>query len=296
MFQDHAVLQRGQPIKVYGNAASGTASSISLNGASANATADAGGHWTRHPAGDDGGRSYTLTATRRRGKTRDRQPGMCLVGDVFLCTGQSNMALAQSAAANAAADSRDATDSQIRQLNIGTTGSTTPLSNFATRVAWTVEAPDTVGRFSAACWYFVRELKKTVNVPMGMVVAAWGGARVRDWVSETGAARIGYFNDDLDMLDTYRTDQQAAMRAWGRKWEAWWKGLKIAGTPPWEANFDDSSWPVVPNAGTAWALWHGANPDGFIDPDMDAHHHHADGGTGRGGANAPANLDLGIGE
>jgi sialate O-acetylesterase len=261
MFQDHAVLQRGQPIKVYGNAAAGTTVSVSLNSASASATADAGGHWTATLPAMPAGGPYTLTAT---GGGKSESASDVLVGDVFLCTGQSNMALAQAAAANAALDARGATDSQVRQLNIATDGSITPLSSFANKVSWTVEAPDTVPRFSASCWYFVRELKKTVDVPMGMVVAAWGGARIRDWVSEPALHRLSYFNDDLEILDTYKIDQQAAMRAWGRKWEAWWHGLKIAGTPPWEADFDDSSWPVVPNPGIAWALWHGDNSDGFI--------------------------------
>ena len=54
-----------------------------------------------------------------------------------------------------------------------------------------------MGDFSASCYYFVRELKKTVNVPIGMVVAAWGGARVRNWVSESGLTQLGLDNDDL---------------------------------------------------------------------------------------------------
>jgi sialate O-acetylesterase len=207
------------------------------------------------------GGPYTLTASSGG---RTETAGDVLLGDVFLCTGQSNMALTQSAAANAVADSRAATDTQIRQLSIPNNASLAPLSTFANKVGWTVEAPDTVPRFSATCWYMVRALKKTVHVPMGMVVAAWGGARIRNWISEPSLRRLGYFNDDLDMLDTYRTDPQAAMRMWGRKWEAWWRGLKIPGKAPWEADFDDSAWPVAQDEGKAWALWNSDNPDGFI--------------------------------
>jgi sialate O-acetylesterase len=261
MFQDHAVLQRGQPIRIYGNAPAGTAVHVALGTAAADGTADSSGHWTVTLPAMPAGGPYTLTAS---GGGKSETASDVLVGDVFLCTGQSNMALSQRAVNNAAQDARTATDSQIRQLSIATTGSTSPLSTFATKVGWTVESPETVPNFSASCWYFVRDLKKTVNVPMGMVVAAWGGARVRDWTSEPALRRLGVFNDDLDMLDTYRTDQQSAMRAWGRKWEAWWHSLKIAGTPPWEAGFDDSAWPAAPDAGKAWALWHSDNPDGFV--------------------------------
>jgi len=261
MFQDHAVLQRGQPLRIYGNAAAGTVVSVTLGSATAQATADASGHWTATLPEMNAGGPYTLTAS---GGGRRETASDILVGDVFFCAGQSNMALAQAAAGNAAADSRTANDSQIRQLSIPNNASITPLASFANKVTWTVETPDTVPRFSASCWYMVRELKKTVNVPMGMVVAAWGGARIRNWVSEPTLRKLGYFNDDLEILDTYKTDQQAAMRMWGRKWEAWWRGLKIPGTPPWDAGFDDSAWQVAPDAGKAWALWHGDNPDGFI--------------------------------
>ena len=261
MFQDHAVLQRDQPIRVYGNAASGTNVSVTLGAGTASAAADSSGHWTATLPAMPAGGPYTLTATSG-GKTETASD--VLVGDVFFCTGQSNMALAQAAAGNAAADSRAANDSQIRQLTIANSASTTPLSSFANKVNWTVESPDTVPRFSASCWYMVRELKKNVTVPMGMVVAAWGGARIRNWISEPTLRKLGYFNDDLEILETYKTDQQAAMRMWGRKWEAWWRGLKIAGLAPWEAGFDDASWQVAPDAGKAWALWNSDNPDGFI--------------------------------
>ena len=107
-----------------------------------------------------------------------------LLGDVFFCAGQSNMGFSQRQAQGAAEDARAAVDGQIRQLNISTHASLTPRQTFATSVRWVVGSPETVGGFSAACYYFARGLKKTVNVPMGMVVAAWGGARVRNWVSE----------------------------------------------------------------------------------------------------------------
>ena len=64
-----------------------------------------------------------------------------------------------------------------------------------------------------------RELNKTATAPIGMVVAAWGGARIRNWVSEEGLRRFGLDKDDLDMLVLSRRDQQAALRRWGAKWD-----------------------------------------------------------------------------
>src|SRR5436190_19974777 len=90
MFGDHAVLQRGQPIRVYGQAPSGAEVKVELNNQTAAARADAGGQWSvTLPAMSEGG-PYTLRASAGG---ESQQISDVLVGDVFLCTGQSNMQL-----------------------------------------------------------------------------------------------------------------------------------------------------------------------------------------------------------
>jgi sialate O-acetylesterase len=261
LFQDHAVLQRDRPIKVYGEAPAGTAVSVSLANNKAEARAGADGRWSATLPAMPAGGPYVLRASAG-GETRTAND--VLIGDVFFCTGQSNMALAQRAAQGAAQDAQNATDGQIRQLTIPNNGSTTPLFRPAHMVRWQVGSPQTVGGFSGSCYYFVRELKRSVNVPMGMIVAAWGGARVRNWVSEDALAKVGYFKDDLEMLALYRKDPQAAQRRWGATWEAWWKRVMPSAGEPWQADFNDSSWRTAPTALGPWALWNGTSPDGFV--------------------------------
>ena len=261
MFQDHAVLQRDRPIKVYGETVPGAAVTVMLGSASAQARAGSDGRWSAALPAMAAGGPYTLTATAN-GETR--MASDVLIGDVFFCAGQSNMAFSQRQAQGAANDARTATDGQIRQLNIPTNASRTPRQTFADTVRWVVGSPQTVGTFSASCYYFVRELKKTVNVPVGMVVAAWGGARVRSWVSESGLRRLGLDDDDLDMLALARTDQQAALRRWGAKWEAWWQAARPRDGRPWMPDYDDASWRTAPSVLGAWAMWNGTSPDGFV--------------------------------
>ena len=79
---------------------------------------------------------------------------------------------------------RSATDAGIRHFNVPAAASLTPRRTFAGSPRWIVGSPETVGGFSAACYYFARELKKTVNVPIGLVTAAYGGARLRNFTSE----------------------------------------------------------------------------------------------------------------
>ncbi|HVV28442.1 MAG TPA: sialate O-acetylesterase [Rhizomicrobium sp.] len=259
MFQDHAVLQRDRPIAVYGDAPSGATVTVTLAGESARVTAARDGHWlARLPALPAGG-PYTLEV--QSGGTVRRAQDIQL-GDVFLCTGQSNMQMAVRAAANAEEEIRDAHDGGIRQLTIGLHESLTPLSSFAAPVEWSVASPETAGRFSASCYFFARELRKTVHVPIGLVVSAWGGSRVRAWVSEDALRKLGYFNDDLDMLDLYRRDPPAAQRKWDAAWENWWQDH--AKDRPWNPDFDANAWQTAPVMLGPWALWHGDSPDGFV--------------------------------
>jgi sialate O-acetylesterase len=137
-----------------------------------------------------------------------------LVGDVFLCTGQSNMQLNVRAAAKAAAEIAAATDDQVRELAVDRVPSAAALTTFTSPVSWKVESPQTAGDFSASCFYFARELRKTVKVPIGLVTVAWGGTRVRGWVSEPTLSAQGFFNDDLDMLALDQRDPVAASRRW----------------------------------------------------------------------------------
>lgn len=102
----------------------------------------------------------------------------------------------------------------------------TPQRTFAGSPHWIVGSPETVGGFSAVCFYFARELKKTVNVPIGLVTAAYGGARLRNFTSEETLRRLALESEDLDILDLYRNDQSAARRRWGKRWESWWTAAR----------------------------------------------------------------------
>ncbi|HEY2434658.1 MAG TPA: sialate O-acetylesterase [Vicinamibacterales bacterium] len=261
MFQDHAVLQRDRPIAVYGQTAAGAAVTVSLGEVRGEARAGADGRWRAALPAMAAGGPYTLTATAN-GETRSATD--VLIGDVFFCAGQSNMAFAQRQADGAAEDARTAADAQIRHLTVPPDASVTPRQTFARSVHWAVASPETVGSFSAACYYFGRELNQTAHVPIGLVNASYGGARLRTFMSEDALRNLAIESDALDLLDLYRTDPAAAMRQWGAHWEAAWEKGRPDGGRPWLPAYDDGSWKTAPTALGPWALWNGTNPDGFI--------------------------------
>ena len=260
MFADHAVLQRDQPIRIYGQARPGTEIRVQLGNAGATARAMAGGQWSGTLPAMPAGGPYSLQVSSG-GETQ--LVNDVLVGDVFLCTGQSNMQLSVRRAANAEAEIAAATDGQVRELAVDRVASPVTLASFSTPVAWKVESPQTAGDFSASCFYFARELRKAAKVPIGLVTVAWGGTRDRGWVSEPGLRALGYYNDDLDMLALYRRDPDAASRRWDTVWEAWWRSH--ARDEPWKG--DTSPWPVAPESLGAWNDWPGLSlPDGEGEP------------------------------
>jgi len=129
MFADHAVLQQGQPIHIYGQARPGSEVSVRLGNASATAHAAAGGQWSAILPVMAAGGPYNLQVS---GGGETQQVSDVLVGDVFLCTGQSNMQVSVRRAANADAEIAAATDSDVRELTVGLVASPTVLASFPT--------------------------------------------------------------------------------------------------------------------------------------------------------------------
>ena len=260
MFADHAVLQHDQPIRLYGQARPGADVALKLGGASVTVHAATDGTWNASLPAMTAGGPYELTASSG-GETQ--QVRDILLGDVFLCTGQSNMQASLRRAANAESEIAGATDGQVRELSVDRVASPVKLASFSSPVTWNVENPQTAGDFSASCFFFARELRKQLKVPIGLITAAWGGTRDRGWVSAPSLGALGFYNDDLHMLALYQRDPQAASRRWDNAWESWWHSH--AKDEPWKA--DTTAWPVAPAQLGSWDTWPGLTlPDGSAEP------------------------------
>jgi sialate O-acetylesterase len=147
MFQDHAVLQRGRPIPVYGAAPAGSRIIVAVNGISVHAIGGADGTWRAQLPAMAAGGPYTLSAAIAGGASEQAHDVM--VGDVFLCGGQSNMQFPVKGADNAREEIATANDPDLRAMTIAMHASPTPLARFADPVAWLPTTPKTVGDLSA---------------------------------------------------------------------------------------------------------------------------------------------------
>ncbi len=177
MFSDHMVLQRDAAVPVWGWAAPGEVVTVSIDGQSKTAKADASGKWSlklekltaREPTTMTVKGSNTLTISD------------VLIGEVWLGSGQSNMQLNVGAVNNAAAEIAKANFPQIRLFTVERKTSPTPLDTCAGK--WVLCSPQTVGPFSAAAYFFGRDLHQSLKVPIGLFNSSWGGTAIEAWTS-----------------------------------------------------------------------------------------------------------------
>jgi sialate O-acetylesterase len=172
LFQDHVVLQRDQPINVWGEAQPREEVSVALGGRTASAQADDSGRWHVVVPAIAAGGPYELSVRAQSGQTQTVSD--VLIGDVWLCAGQSNMVLQVRRALDSWSEIANSANDRIRLLTVPDASSVRPQRAFSQPVQWQVAGPSTVPEFSATCLYFARELQKTIDVPMGLIVAAWG--------------------------------------------------------------------------------------------------------------------------
>lgn len=189
VFGDHMVVQRDRPVIIWGWAQPGETLTLQLATESRQTKANEQGEWqTTLPTMKAGG-PYTLTVT---GSSTVRMEDV-LVGEVWLCSGQSNMEMGIGACRDAQAEIAAANHPDIRLLMVPNRW--TPIPERDQEGTWKVCSPTTVAEggwhgFSAAGYYFGRELHRKLGVPVGLIDATWGGTRIEPWTPPEGFAAV----------------------------------------------------------------------------------------------------------
>ncbi len=255
-YGSNMVLQRGQPIVLEGSAAAGEAVTVVLADATARSKADAAGHFSLTlPAQAASSSPVALTITDGSGTTRYDN---LLIGDVFLCSGQSNMELTVNRALDAWNQLRLAPDAEMRLLMVPKTTAATPAGDFPEPVVWQEASRDSVAEFSAACFYMAKELRRMdPSVPVGLIHSNWGGSSASAWMTPESVGRL-YGQETLAQLQTYARDPFAATQDFVPQWFDWWR-TNDEGREPWT----DSSmldWKPIPQF-SFWNDWKGTGLD-----------------------------------
>lgn len=177
VFGDHMVLQQGQKNKVWGLAEAGESVTVSINGQSQSTKADGEGKWNVMIDPIPVGGPYDMTV---KGKNEIKYTDI-LVGEVWVCSGQSNMQWSVNQSNDPDLEKLAAKFPKIRMINFPQIGSQKEIWTHDRH--WMVCSPETVGGFSAVGYFFARQLYETLGVPVGMINNAWGGSAAEAWVS-----------------------------------------------------------------------------------------------------------------
>ena len=195
-FGSHMVLQRDRPNALWGWTTPGTRVTVALAGRRASALAGTDGKWTVRLAPPKVGGPYTVTIDG----DRHVELGDVLVGDVWLCTGQSNMEMGVGLENGGPAEIAAANDPSLRLYIAPHQTALEPQpTNGGT---WRVCTPETVaqdgwGGFSAVGYHFGKALRREVGIPIGLVEVVWGGTNAESWASREALLRLGDFDPAL---------------------------------------------------------------------------------------------------
>jgi len=179
LFTDGAVLQRDKTVAIWGKADAGEKVSVQFAGQRCDATATGDGGWIVYlePLNTTIEGADLVVVGKNTVAVHD-----VLVGEVWLCSGQSNMEWPVSRAANAPAEIAAANFPLIRQVHVEHTVAAAPADTVKTR-GWKAATAAEVGTWSAVGYFFARELHQKLGVPIGIVHSSWGGTPIESWLS-----------------------------------------------------------------------------------------------------------------
>lgn len=250
VFQDHAVLQREQPIRLWGSAVPGATVTVTIGSALATAMADPAGRWRAELPAMAAGGPYTVSAKTSTGAAQSVAD--ILIGDVYLCSGQSNMAFGVMGAVDAGPDIQTSGNDSIRLMSVANLAKPKALSELPGPVTWAAASPKSVVPFSAACYFFARNLQKSVHVPLGLISAPWSGANITDFMRAEALQKAGGHDERLAALKIYADDPAAGVKHWGGIIEAFWRAK---GKALWTDPASGSGWAEAPKDLGVWSTW-----------------------------------------
>lgn len=198
VFSSGMVLQQGMPLPIWGSALPESTVVVTFAGQESTATTNSEGRWLLHlnPLTANSEPS-TLTASCSDGTTITLDN--ILVGEVWICSGQSNMAMTMTGILRSEEEIAAAVFPAIRLLNVPRRQSAKPEAEMT--AAWEICSPETVASFSAVAYFFGRELHRTLNVPIGLISTSWGGTPAEAWTSREGFQDEPKIRDILTRFD-----------------------------------------------------------------------------------------------
>lgn len=228
IFSSNMVLQRGMEIPVFGVADNGDNIMVTFNGLTKQAVVARGKWKVIFPKMDAGG-PYSLKIESSDSMLLTN----IMIGDVWVCGGQSNMEFEFKKSSQYANDMPSESNTNLRLFVVDHTISPKPLSEVASKNQWQVADASTVKAFSAVAYYFGTKISKEENIPIGLLQSCWGGTAAELWTDEN--AMIGEESLKLvyDVYDWYKSNYPKKKMEDDKKLADWNEQHKNDNPKPW---------------------------------------------------------------
>lgn len=242
-FSDHMVLQRDIPIPIWGKAIANVDVQIQLGHQAVQTTADSLGNWKVALASMPVGGPYQLTVSTTATQLQLKDVWL---GDVYLCAGQSNMEWPVKDALNGGEELKAASFPRIRLFEVQKAIARQPMEDTGPG-KWTICQANTIKNFSAVAYFFGRELTQSVDVPIGLIHASWGGAKIKPWISPVSLASLAKFQQALEETRTLPFEKMTQKEtAAFQKWVSEMDSLDLGLAQAWHTEVHDwSNWKKV---------------------------------------------------
>ena len=222
---DHMVVQQDKPVAVWGWAGKAEPVTVLFNGQERKAVAGADGKWrvVFDPL-KAGGTALEMTVRGANGPAVVVKD--ILVGEVWLCSGQSNMEMSMTWLPYPSPDALRADNPSMRLFKLPRRTSDRPQDDVDAK--WDICAPDVVREFSAVGYYFGLELHKRLGVPVGLIMSAWGGTDIEPWTPPIGFASVAEVKPLLEKQTAKYAEYRDALAKALPSWETWIKDSRKA--------------------------------------------------------------------
>jgi sialate O-acetylesterase len=245
IFSSNMVLPHGKPITLSGYASPDATLMLEVNGIRYdNVKSNAKGEWQKEIAPLTAGGPYRIKISDNNGAETVLEN--VLAGNIWLCSGQSNMAYPVVASTDQP-EAYNHGDPAIRLFTVPMRAEVNPQTEFVDPVSWQTATDESVKGFSAVCYFFAREMMEQDGIPLGLINASWGGSAIEAWISEKNLEAIKEYERKVVQLRQYRNNQREAELAFARDWMDWWKKSSDQG-PVWELGILDKNkeWKPAP--------------------------------------------------
>ncbi|HEY4154314.1 MAG TPA: sialate O-acetylesterase, partial [Puia sp.] len=259
IFGDHMVLQRSQPIPVWGWASPNEKITVTLNNGFRDTRADKNGKWRLNLDPQPAGGPYDMKVAGKDSLVLHD----VLVGEVWICSGQSNMEFQLRSALHADEEIANANYPQIRQIKIPNTASLTPKEDIPSG-EWTVCSPATAADLTAVGYFFAREIQNRIHVPVGLINSSWGGTMVETWTSRGAFEKSPEFKSMIAGLPATSVETLAKQRRQDTEEKVRLMEKGITDSVPenqWKnPDYNSDAWPKMKIPGL-WESWNAGLED-----------------------------------